>query len=119
MSNVNDAIIRITDYYFNLLKISYRDEEDAMMRYAETRDAVIEQLLPYALEKNYWWEKEDINMAFYQIQNQILVVRAKAFQKYYQKLTGQKYDYSVFSNPEKRAEIIKEARKKMSAKAGR
>ena len=119
MSDVGTTVKRIDAYYENLLKECYKDEEDAMATYAQTRDAVIEQLLPYALTNNYWWEQENIAMAYYQIHNQILVVKAKTFQKYYRKLMGKRYDYATFADPKKRQEIINEAEKKYIEKAGR
>lgn len=119
MSDVVEAINRINGYYENLLRECYKDEEDAIATYEQTRDAVVEQLLPYALTNNYWWEKENIAMAYYQIHNQILVVKAKTFQKYYRKLMGKKYDYAAFADPKKRQEIIKEAEAKYIEKAGR
>ena len=88
MEKAQTATFRIDSYYRNLLLECYKDEEDAMMTYERTKDEGIEQLLPYALVNNYWWEQESIAMAYFQIHNQILVVKAKTFQKYYQKLMG-------------------------------
>ena len=119
MEKAQTAVFKIDSYYRKLLLECYKDEEDAMMTYERTKDEVIAQLLPYALVDNYWWEQESIAMAYFQIHNQILVVKAKTFQKYYHKLMGKKYDYAEFADAKKRAEILKEAQAKYVQKASK
>ena len=119
MSRVIEAVERISTYYMDLLKKSYRYEADASYAFERTRDDVIDLLLPYALADNYWWEKEDLAMAYYQIQTKILVVKTNTFKKYYKKLMGKKFDQGDFLNPEKRQKIVEESKIQYAKKVGK
>lgn len=118
-TRLEEAKERIIIYYRELIDESYPDDDEAKEVYKNTLDEVIQQLLPYAMNDNYWWEKNDIDMAYYQIHNKILVVRTKDFEKRYKELMGKKYNYAEFSDPRSRAAILKLAEAKYDKKKGR
>ena len=117
-TKLEEAKERIIIYYRELIDESYPDDE-AKEVYKNTLDEVMEQLLPYAMDGNYWWEKNDVAMAYYQIHNKILVVRTQDFEKRYKELMGKKFDYMEFADPRNRAAIIKLAETKFNKKKGR
>jgi hypothetical protein len=100
---------RILNHYMKVLSESYADKKEAYSVYYDTYHDVIKELVPYALENNFWWEKNDVKMAYYQMQISTLVVNPKVFKKYYHKLMGSRFDQIAFADPEKRKEILKEA----------
>ena len=118
-TKLEEAKERITSYYRELIDEIYPDQDEAIEVYKDTLDEVMEQLLPYAMYGNYWWEKNDIAMAYYQIHHKVLVVRGKDFEKRYKELMGKKFDYMEFADPRNRAAIIKLAETKFNKKKGR
>ena len=75
----------------------------------ETLPSIVELLMPYALENNYWWEEKSVKMAYYQMRLNDFVVDYNDFTRYYEKLMGKKYDPIDFSTSVKRKEMFEEA----------
>lgn len=75
----------------------------------ETLPHIVELLMPYALENNYWWEEKSVKMAYYQMRLNDFVVDYNDFTRYYEKLMGKKYDPIDFSTSVKRKEMFEEA----------
>lgn len=78
----------------------------------ETLPSIVELLMPYALENNYWWEEKSVKMAYYQMRLNDFVVDYNDFTHYYEKLMGKKYDPIDFSTSKKRQEMYEESNKK-------
>ena len=110
---------RILTHYKKVLSESYQTDNEATSIYLETKHDVVRELLPYALENNYWWENKDVKMAYYQMKVSTLVVSPKAFKKYYHRLMGKHFDPIAFSNPSKRKELVKEAELRYNKKSRR
>lgn len=118
MSNYNnyeEAKERIESYFKEF--IDSMGVSEKITRYKEeTLPYIVDLLMPYAIENNYWWEEKSIKMAYYQMRHSDIVVDYKDFIHYYEKLMGKKYDPIDFSTPERRKEIYEESNKKYRAK---
>lgn len=107
---------RIEEYYKDLLSESM-SEEDANRYFVNSIDNVIEALLEYAKENNYWWEERNIKMAYYQMRTSVLVVPFDEFKKYYKELMDEEYDVAEMSNTNVRKNILKRAEENYKRKA--
>ena len=114
MSNYNnyeEAKERIESYFKEYIRDL--DIKDSLIGYTEeTIPYIIDLLMPFALENNYWWEEKSVKMAYYQMRLSDFVVDYNDFIKYYEKLMGKKYDPIDFSSSRKRREMYEEANEK-------
>ena len=107
---------RIEAYYKDLLSESM-DEEEAHKYFVNSIGNVIEALLGYAKENNYWWEERNIKMAYYQMRTSVLVVPFEEFKKYYKELMGEEYDFKEMTNTESRKDILKRSEENYKRKS--
>ena len=117
MSNYNyeEAKERIESYFKEF--IDNMGVNEKFSRYKEdTMPYIVDLLIPYAMENNYWWEEKSIKMAYYQMRHSDFVVDYKDFVFYYEKLMDKKYNPIDFSTAERRKAIYAEANKKYNAK---
>lgn len=79
-------------------------------------DRVVSELMPYAIDGNFWWEDKSVKMAYYQMKNNVFIVEYNDFIKYYKELMGREYNKEEFNSLEKRKKIYKEADEKYRAR---
>lgn len=113
-TGVEEMIERILSYYKELIEET--DVKDTGLKnydyYKFTSRDIVERLLPFAKDGNYWWEERSIKMAYYQMKIDILVVPFKDYCEYYKKLMGKEYDYKEMCCVSYREVLLKEADEK-------
>lgn len=102
---------RIREHYEKLVLENYEPKE-AFSAYNDTVDEVVNKLMPYALNNNFWWEEKSTKMAYYQLQTNIMVVDYYEFMKYYKKLVGHKFEIDKLFDKDSRKKVIEEATQK-------
>lgn len=104
----DDVEERIVEYYKEVLEDTI-EEKERDSHFLKTVDFVVRTLKPYALDNNYWWEENNIKMAYYQMRTNLLVTRPDDFLKNYEKLMGRKYNSLEFMDDDNRLLVFQEA----------